>query len=251
MKNKSLILQDYSWLLIWFVMIPLYLFTALQSHFPFEMIIPTFLKNIVLPIAICYAVGSIPFGLLFAKSFGLGDLRKTGSGNIGATNMLRTGGKVLGLMTLIFDVAKGSFAAWVVLNGDFISPAISIAAPSSLALIIALFAVIGHIFPVWLGFKGGKGVATYLGVVLIISWPLLLIATAAWLLTALFTRYSSLSALVMIFAVPLSAHFFSSYLPGQNHFVIWGLISLLIYYKHQENVVRLCTGKESKIGQQK
>ncbi|MDH5187561.1 MAG: glycerol-3-phosphate 1-O-acyltransferase PlsY [Rhodospirillaceae bacterium] len=182
-----------------------------------------------------YLVGSIPFGLVFAKLFGLGDLRKIGSGNIGATNVLRTGNKLAAFLTLIFDIGKGGMVALTV--GYFI--------PNIYAELAAGFwAVMGHNFPVWLNFRGGKGVATAIGVLLATAWPVGLAVIATWLVVAAITRYSSLAALVALAAAPL----FSYLLAPPQHIILSGLLAVLVCARHHENARRLLNGTETKIG---
>ena len=187
----------------------------------------------VLAILFGYLLGSIPFGVVMARLGGLGDLRKIGSGNIGATNVLRTGNKGLAALTLILDALKGT--ATVVIAG-FWGP--------DLALLAGLSAFLGHIYPVWLGFRGGKGVATYLGVLAPVAWPAALVFAAAWLIVAAVTRYSSLAALVATVAAPLTL-FWMGYVDGA---VLFGLMTLVIYFKHAQNIARLLKGTESRIG---
>jgi glycerol-3-phosphate acyltransferase PlsY len=187
----------------------------------------------VLAILFGYLLGSIPFGVVMARLGGLGDLRKIGSGNIGATNVLRTGNKGLAALTLILDALKGTAA--VVIAG-FWGP--------DLALLAGLSAFLGHIYPVWLGFRGGKGVATYLGVLAPVAWPAALVFAAAWLIVAAVTRYSSLAALVATVAAPLTL-FWMGYVDGA---VLFGLMTLVIYFKHAQNIARLLKGTESRIG---
>lgn len=187
----------------------------------------------VLAILFGYLLGSIPFGVVMARLGGLGDLRKIGSGNIGATNVLRTGNKGLAALTLILDALKGTAA--VVIAG-FWGP--------DLALLAGLSAFLGHIYPVWLGFRGGKGVATYLGVLAPVAWPAALVFAAVWLIVAAVTRYSSLAALVATIAAPLTL-FWMGYVDGA---VLFGLMTLVIYFKHAQNIARLLKGTESRIG---
>lgn len=181
-----------------------------------------------------YLLGSIPFGLLLTRMAGLGDVRKIGSGNIGATNVLRTGHKGLAATTLVLDALKGTAA--VVVFGLLFGPAS--------ALTAGLGAFLGHVFPIWLGFKGGKGVATYIGVLAGAYWPAALVFCGVWLLTALATRYSSLSALVGAVVAPIFAA-----LSGEMSVAgLATLLSVLIIWKHQANIKRLMAGEEPRIG---
>lgn len=190
-------------------------------------------------LAIGYLLGSIPFGLLLTKAAGLGDVRSIGSGNIGATNVLRTGNKKLAATTLLFDALKGTAA---VLVGHWIGALGGVAILAS--LVAGLGAFLGHILPVWLGFKGGKGVATYIGVLLGAAWKLALIFCAIWLAVAFTTRYSSLSALVAAVATPAIAWFMGS--PALA--ILSALMSALLLWKHEPNIRRLMAGKEPRIG---
>lgn len=181
-----------------------------------------------------YLLGSIPFGLVLTRLAGLGDVRKIGSGNIGATNVLRTGNKGLAALTLLLDALKG--AAAVLLAALYV--------PDYAVLAAGFGAFLGHLFPVWIGFKGGKGVATYLGILLPLAWPAALVFAVAWLGTAFLTRYSSLAALVAAVCVPI-ALFLLGYAPAGVLFI---LLSLLVFFKHRGNVARLIDGSESRIG---
>jgi glycerol-3-phosphate acyltransferase PlsY len=187
-------------------------------------------------LAICavlaYLLGSIPFGLILTRLFGAGDLRKIGSGNIGATNVLRTGRRELAAATLILDGGKGAVA---VLIADRFGSDIAVAA--------AGFSVIGHLFPIWLGFKGGKGVATTLGVFLAVAPFTGIIACAVWLLVAFASRYSSLAALVAIGTSPISAWFL--YDPARAGLALG--LAILVFLRHHENIARLAAGNESPI----
>jgi glycerol-3-phosphate acyltransferase PlsY len=183
-----------------------------------------------------YLAGSIPFGLLLTKASGLGDIRAIGSGNIGATNVLRTGRKDLAALTLLLDGAKGTITA---LAGAHFSPELGVAA--------GFAAFIGHLFPVWLGFKGGKGVATFLGVLFGLAWPVALAACATWLLVAAIFRFSSLAALVAMVASPL----FALFLTSREIAVLALVMALLSVVKHHENIRRLLSGQEPKIGRKK
>ncbi|RUT84516.1 MULTISPECIES: glycerol-3-phosphate 1-O-acyltransferase PlsY [unclassified Mesorhizobium] len=180
-----------------------------------------------------YLLGSIPFGLLLTRAAGLGDVRKIGSGNIGATNVLRTGNKGLAAATLLLDALKGTVA--VLIAGHF--------APD-LAIWAGLGAFLGHLFPVWLGFKGGKGVATYLGVLIGLAWQVALIFAVAWLVMAFLFRYSSLAALTAAVIVPIALYVLST---PQNA-ALFVVMSIIVFIKHRENISRLLAGTEGKIG---
>jgi acyl phosphate:glycerol-3-phosphate acyltransferase len=181
-----------------------------------------------------YLCGSIPFGLLLTRLAGLGDIRAIGSGNIGATNVLRTGRKGLAAATLVLDALKGTLAVLIGWRWGL-----------DAAVAAALGAMLGHCFPVWLRFKGGKGVATFLGVLLGLHWLAMLITTAIWIGTAAATRYSSLSALLASAAAPLILVFF-----GQGEVAACVLaLTLLVWFRHRANLKRLMAGKESRIGQ--
>lgn len=182
--------------------------------------------------ALSYLSGSIPFGLLLTKIAGKGDVRDIGSGNIGATNVLRTGSKVLAAGTLLCDLLKGFFPVLIAYKWGL-----------GAALIAAFAALIGHMFPVWLKFKGGKGVATFIGTLLALYWPLALGFCAVWLAVALIFRISSLSAIVATVLTPLGGLVFGS--PAMV--VTLALMSALILYRHRENIQRLMKGEESKI----
>ena len=190
-----------------------------------------------LPVAfvIGYLLGSIPFGLVLTKLAGTQDLRTIGSGNIGATNVLRTGRKGLAAATLLLDALKGTAA--VVIAGYLAGP--------NAAMLAGLGAFLGHIFPVWLKFKGGKGVAVYIGVLLGLFWPGALFFCLLWLATAFTTKYSSLSALVAAFVTPLFLWWFGH--PALAS--LFAVLTLLLFYKHSENIKRLQAGTESRIGQ--
>jgi len=184
-----------------------------------------------------YLLGSIPFGLVLTRMAGLGDIRTIGSGNIGATNVLRTGNKGLAAATLILDSGKGAFAALA---------AAALASPDA-AAVAGLFAVLGHNFPVWLNFKGGKGVATTLGVLLAVSWPVGVAACATWLVVAAIFRYSSLAALVALALSPFYALIWSD-----SWVTVTALIlAVLAIIRHRANIQRLVTGAEPKIGKKK
>lgn len=192
--------------------------------------------HVVLPLAVGYLLGSIPFGLLLTKAAGLGDIRAIGSGNIGATNVLRTGRKGLAAATLILDALKGVAA---VLICGIVGPLAAIAA--------AIGAVLGHMFPVWLSFKGGKGVATTLGVMWGLSSPVGAITCAAWLLLAALFRYSSLAALFSIVIGAIAAWLLVDW---PIALAITALVPL-VWIRHHANIRRLLDGTEPKIGQGK
>ena len=195
-----------------------------------------------------YLLGSIPFGVILTRAAGAGDVRNIGSGNIGATNVLRTGRKDLALATLLLDAGKGATALLIarhVFGGEAGQVAGAIAGGA---------AFLGHLFPVWLGFKGGKGVATFFGLILAACWPLGLLAAATWLLTALLFRISSLGALVASAATPLYALLPLAMMglpaPAPT-FVLSIFTAVLIYIRHHENIARLLKGQEPRIGAKK
>lgn len=185
-----------------------------------------------------YALGSIPSGYIFTKHFTGRDIRTIGSGNIGATNALRTGNKVVAILTLLGDSLKGVL---VILS-------LKILSFSQEALLLAgAAAVLGHIFPIWLNFKGGKGVATTFGVILVTSWPLGLLILGTWIFTAVIWRYSSLAAIVASASAPIWSLLFLD-----TSIAIWAtFLALLVLFKHTDNIKRLLAGKEPKIGASK
>ena len=193
--------------------------------------------EVSLPLAfvIGYLLGSIPFGLVLTRLAGTPDLRSIGSGNIGATNVLRTGRKGLAAATLILDMLKGTAA--VVIAGYFGGP--------NAAMLAALGAFLGHLFPVWLNFRGGKGVAVYIGVLLGLYWPAALLFCLIWLAMALAFRYSSLAALTASFITPIFLWWFGH--PALAS--LFAALTLLLFYVHRENIRRLRAGTEGKIGQ--
>ena len=181
-----------------------------------------------------YLLGSIPFGVLIARALGLGDLRSIGSGNIGATNVLRTGNKAAAAATLLLDAGKGAVAVL----------AARALAGETAAMVAGFAAFLGHCFPVWLGFKGGKGVATFLGLTIALAWPAGLAACATWLATAAAFRFSSLAALVAAASIPLWLAAF-----GRPDAVLFGLaLAALVFARHHANIRRLLAGTEPKIG---
>ena len=181
-----------------------------------------------------YLLGSIPFGVVLTRAAGAGDLRTIGSGNIGATNVLRTGRKGIAAATLIGDALKGTLA--VIICGYYGGP--------NAAMLAAFGAFLGHLYPVWLKFRGGKGVAVYIGVLIGLLWPAAIVFCVIWLATAAITRYSSLSALIAAFVTPLFLWWF-----GQPALAsLFVVMTLLLFYAHRENIKRLQTGTESRIG---
>ena len=184
-----------------------------------------------------YLLGSVPFGIVITRAMGLGDLRKIGSGNIGATNVLRTGNKGAALATLVLDASKGGLAVALA----------RLVGGADAALLAALVSFLGHLLPVWLGFKGGKGVATYLGTLLVLDWRLGLAACATWAVTAGVTRISSLSALV---AVALT-NLWVLALQDRSMLGLSLVLSMLIYWKHWPNIQRIAAGTEPRIGAKK
>ena len=192
------------------------------------------MTSLILWAVIGYLLGSIPFGIVITRMLGLGDLRQIGSGNIGATNVLRTGNKPAALATLLLDSGKGAIAVLLAraLAGD------------GAALIAGAAAFLGHLYPVWLNFKGGNGVATFLGTLLALDWRLGLGACAIWLVTALLTRISSLSALVAAALSPLVA----LWLDGPRLALVVAFMAVLIFIRHRANIARIRTGTEPRIG---
>lgn len=188
--------------------------------------------EILLPLILGYLLGAIPFGLVITKAAGLGDIREIGSGNIGATNVLRTGRKDLALATLLLDGGKGAIAVAIAYFAGW-GPEVAGAA-----------AFLGHCFPVWLGFKGGKGVATFMGTLFALHWPAGIFAGATWLIIAKVSRFSSLAALVAAAAAPLVF-----FIMGKVAFAIAALfMTALIVIRHRTNIARLLAGAEPKIG---
>lgn len=192
---------------------------------------------LVLVATFAYLLGSIPFGMVITRAMGLGDLRQIGSGNIGATNVLRTGNRPAALATLLLDAGKGGMAVLIaraVVGEDA-------------AQLAALFSFLGHLFPIWLGFRGGKGVATFLGTLLALAWPVGLAACATWAVAAAVTRISSLSALV---AAALSGLWLLVFDHGQLLILVF-VLTVLVYIRHWPNLQRLKAGTEPRIGAKK
>jgi acyl phosphate:glycerol-3-phosphate acyltransferase len=189
--------------------------------------------SLLIALVFGYLLGSIPFGLLLTRAAGLGDVRNIGSGNIGATNVLRTGNKGLAAATLILDMLKGTAA--VLIAGIY---------GTDLAIAAGLGAFIGHLFPVWLGFKGGKGVATYIGVLFGLMWQAALLFLAVWVVVAFAMRYSSLSALTACVVTPIALWFM-----GRTDLaILFAGLSVIVIIKHRANISRLIAGTEGKIG---
>jgi glycerol-3-phosphate acyltransferase PlsY len=200
--------------------------------------------NDLLAAVLGYLLGSIPFGLLITRAAGLGDVRKIGSGNIGATNVLRTGRRELAAATLVLDALKGTAAVLIAryLWGD------------DAVLIAGVAAFLGHCFPVWLNFKGGKGVATFIGILLGWAWPVAVIFCIVWLIIAFAQRYSSLSALTAAVTAPIFASVAGLYLDwidGPRLAAVTALLALVLIYNHRANIARLIEGTEPKIGSEK
>ncbi|MER8628310.1 glycerol-3-phosphate 1-O-acyltransferase PlsY [Mesorhizobium opportunistum] len=187
----------------------------------------------ILALVFGYLLGSIPFGLLLTRAAGLGDVRKIGSGNIGATNVLRTGNKGLAAATLLLDALKGTAAVQIAAHF----------APET-AVWAGFGAFLGHLFPAWLGFKGGKGVATYLGVLIGLAWQVALIFAVVWLVMAFLLRFSSLAALTAAVVVPIALYVLST----PQVALLFVVMSIIVFIKHRENISRLLAGTEGKIG---
>ena len=181
-----------------------------------------------------YLLGSIPFGLVITRMAGLGDIRDIGSGNIGATNVLRTGRKDLAIATLLLDAGKAGMAAAIF--GALFSPIAG--------LIAGAAAFIGHCFPVWLKFKGGKGMATFVGTILVVHWPTALVLIGVWIATVALFRMSSLGALVAALATPIAAYAFGRL----DVAIMTGVLAGLIYWLHRANIGRILQGEEPKVG---
>jgi glycerol-3-phosphate acyltransferase PlsY len=224
----------------------------------------------LVPAILGYLLGSIPFGLVLTRLAGLGDIRAIGSGNIGATNVLRTGRKDLALATLLLDAGKAGLAYWLafwIVQAIYAGADanIHIGSVHSAGLIAGAAAFIGHCYPVWLKFKGGKGVATYVGLLLAAIWPIGLIFGVTWLAIAAIFRMSSLAGLTATLVAPIAAYFVhtgtfgeaASFIPGymtgptSDSWIVTGAIAVLIFYRHADNIRRLLAGTESKIGAKK
>ena len=184
-------------------------------------------------LALGYALGSIPFGLILTRAFGAGDLRSIGSGSIGATNVLRTGRKGLAIGTLLLDAGKGALAVW--LAAQWWAPAAPIA---------GLGAIIGHCFPVWLGFKGGKGVATALGIAIALAWPVAAVCAAVWLAVVALSRTSSLGGMIAVAAGPIAAW----WLERPELTLPLAGIAAVVLWRHRANIARLAAGTEPRFG---
>ncbi len=183
-----------------------------------------------------YLLGSVPFGLILTRFAGIGDIREVGSGNIGATNVLRTGNKKIAALTFFFDLFKGTAA---VLIAGYFGP--------DCAVLAGFGAFIGHCFPVWLRFKGGKGVATYIGILLGLSWKVTLVFAVAWLVIAAVFRFSSLAALVASLVTPPVLYYFG-HVQWAELFLV---LTVILWLRHRENIKRLLNGSESRIGKSK
>ena len=193
--------------------------------------------DFVAAIALGYLLGSIPFGVLITRLAGVGDVRNIGSGNIGTTNVLRTGRKDLAAATLLGDMLKATLA--VILARQLWGEGPALAAGAA--------AFVGHVYPVWLRFKGGKGVATYLGALIGVAWPVALIFAAVWLGVAAATRYSSASALAASVAAPVMLAILSRH--PTSAAVVFSVLSVALWVMHRDNIARLMQGRESRIGQ--
>lgn len=193
----------------------------------------TLLHSQIFILIVAYLQGSLPFGLIFSHLFRLSDPRQVGSGATGATNILRSGNKLAAFLTLFFDALKGSSAVIVALLFD-----------PSLAQLAGIFVVVGHIWPIWLGFKGGKGIATALGVLIVLSWPVAVACIVTWLTIAFVSRYSSLSSLVTVFLSP----FYVLWLNQTQVLALSICLAVLLIWTHRSNIGRLITGRETKIG---
>jgi glycerol-3-phosphate acyltransferase PlsY len=200
------------------------------------------MKLWLLPISVAYLLGSIPFGYLLVRIFRKEDIRTTGSGNIGATNVARSGAKGLGIATLLLDLGKAFLAVKI---AQWLAPG-----NYDVAVAAAIAAILGHVYPAWLGFRGGKGVASALGVFLALTWPSALSILAVFIVVFLLTRYVSLASIIASASLPLFAFHF---VPQRTPIVIFGFlfIPILVIAKHHQNIRRLLAGTESRFGKQK
>ena len=195
-------------------------------------------NNLIIFAVICYFIGSIPFAYILTKLFGFGDVRNIGSGNVGATNVLRTGKKKLAFLVLFFDILKG-FVPLIVLKNYLFTNSSEL-----IVCAIASLTILGHIFPIWLKFKGGKGVATYIGYIFAINYIFGLIFIFAWLFIALIKKYSSLASIVSLIILPLSLYVMQF---NKDINLLLSLISIIIIIKHYSNILRLFNKTENKI----
>ncbi len=205
--------------------------------------------TLIITMILAYLIGSIPFGVLLAKIYKVGDLRQIGSGNIGATNMLRAGGRNLAIATLTLDMAKGYIAVLVcetimqiMLKGRFTSSSGITVDINQLHYFFGFYAVVGHVWPIWLNYKGGKGVATALGALLAFSLPVGMLAMACWLVAFSATQISSLSALVSVFLAPFLCYYYLN----KSAAIATLLIMLVVFFRHKDNIKRLLQGTEPK-----
>ncbi len=194
-----------------------------------------------------YLLGSIPFGLVLTRLAGYGDIRKIGSGNIGATNVLRTGRKDLALLTVVLDASKAALAAWIAFKLVPTREMFFFGNPTTANILGELIAgtcgILGHNFPVWLKFKGGKGVASTFGFILVTNWQVALLALGTWLIFAVITRYSSLSAIMAAVLTP----FYAFFMVSPVYSIFYSALALLVIFRHHANIERLLKGTESKI----
>ena len=195
-------------------------------------------NNLIILAVICYFIGSIPFAYILTKLFGFGDVRNIGSGNVGATNVLRTGKKNLAFLVLFFDILKG-FVPLIVLKNYLFTNSSEL-----IVCAIASLTILGHIFPIWLKFKGGKGVATYIGYIFAINYIFGLIFIFAWLFIALIIKYSSLASIVSLIILPLSLYVMQF---NKDINLLLLLVNIIILIKHYSNILRLFNKTESKI----
>ena len=195
--------------------------------------------NLFIIILVIYFIGSVPFAFIITKLSGYGDIRNIGSGNVGSTNVLRTGNKFLAIIVLIFDILKGYIPSFFILNYFFISNRNEL-----IFYMLGSMAIIGHLFPFWLKFKGGKGIATYIGFIFAINYILGVFFVFLWLFIAFLTKYSSMASIISLFAIPFLM-LFLSYKP--SIFLFFSLLSIILIIKHQANIKRLLNNTEPKI----